>query len=296
MTRWLCLVSCVLLFGCNEHRAADPAPVDLPRVLLIGDSISIGYGESVRAQLEGVAEVHKLPIAVKSTTLGLAEIDEPLSKLQWDIIHFNWGLNDLEQEGEQQPRVPLALYEKNLRKLLTRLQETGADLIWASTTPVPEGASARTPGDAVKYNAAAARVMQDQNILFNDLYVYALGRLDSIQKKADVHFTDAGYEVLANEVARHLKRALAQKGPSTIETPEIVRILEKEQIESIGTSHSQRIYIRLEDGRAYQGTYVHAQAGKYAEEENLFDILNLVIHIKKKRLPEEVEGWNLSAE
>ena len=210
MTRWLCLASCVLLFCCNDRREVNPASVELPNVLLIGDSISIGYGETVRARLDGVAEVEKLPIATKSTTLGLAEIDGHLGKMRWDVIHFNWGLNDLEHGEEGGPRVPLAQYELNIRELMTRLQETGAVLVWASTTPVPEGAPARTPGDAVKYNAAATRVMQDQKILFNDLYSFALARLDSIQKEADVHFTDAGSVVLADEVARHVKIAIAQ--------------------------------------------------------------------------------------
>ncbi|MFC1859888.1 MliC family protein [Thermodesulfobacteriota bacterium] len=87
-----------------------------------------------------------------------------------------------------------------------------------------------------------------------------------------------------------------QKGPSVIETPEIVRILEEERIESVATTHSQTIYIRLKDGREYKGTYVHAQAGRYSDDDHLFDILNLVSHIKKKRPPEEVGGWNIMCE
>jgi acyl-CoA thioesterase-1 len=181
---------------------------DTPRVLLIGDSISIGYTPTVRALLDGVADVHGLPIATKSSTRGLAEIDSHLNKMEWDLIHFNWGLNDLEQDAPGERRVPIDLYEDNLRELLSRLKNTGAILIWASTTPVPEGASARTPGDAAKYNAVAAKVMQDQNVLFNDLYAFALPRLETIQQKADVHFTKKGYAVLAEEVARHVERAL----------------------------------------------------------------------------------------
>ena len=81
-----------------------------------------------------------------------------------------------------------------------------------------------------------------------------------------------------------------------IQTPEIVRILEEESIELTATTHSQYISITLNDGREYSGTYDHKQAGKYAGNEKLFDVLNLVSHIKDGRPPEEVEGWAILCE
>ena len=208
----LTLLAGILVFSIAN--VADTAEVsvtaELPRVLLIGDSISIGYTEPVRARLEATAEVHALPIAAKTTTRGLAEIDRHLGKMRWDVIHFNWGLNDLEHAGSGKPRVPLELYEKNLRQLVNRLKRTSAVLVWASTTPVPEGSRTRTAGDAVRYNAVATEVMRARNIPINDLHAFALARLAAIQKKADVHFTEAGSALLAEEVARHVRLALAQ--------------------------------------------------------------------------------------
>jgi len=78
-------------------------------------------------------------------------------------------------------------------------------------------------------------------------------------------------------------QAAAKKGPQEIKTPEIIRILQKESIRMIGTTHSQHIFIHLKDGRKFQGKYVHAEAGKYKEDKNLFDILNLAMHIIKNR-------------
>jgi hypothetical protein len=78
-----------------------------------------------------------------------------------------------------------------------------------------------------------------------------------------------------------------------IKTAEIIRILEKEQISSIGTSHAQTIYIGLKDGRRYKGKYVPKEAGKYAK---ISDILNLVVHIKKTRPKEETKGWAIMCE
>ena len=65
----------------------------LPRVLLIGDSISIGYTAHVRAMLKGVANVHRPLTNCGPTTRGLENIDAWLGDGKWDVIHFNWGLH-----------------------------------------------------------------------------------------------------------------------------------------------------------------------------------------------------------
>jgi len=84
--------------------------------------------------------------------------------------------------------------------------------------------------------------------------------------------------------------------PSIVETPEIIRILENERIKEVLTSHSQHIYIELEDGRRYQGKYHRNQAGNYANDFNLGDILNLVLHIKKHRLDKDAGRWAIGCE
>jgi len=68
--------------------AFDPVEdvAGLPRVLLIGDSISIGYTVPVREMLKGKANVHRIPANGGPTTNGLAHIDEWLGEGRWDLI------------------------------------------------------------------------------------------------------------------------------------------------------------------------------------------------------------------
>ena len=102
----------------------------LPNVLIIGDSISIGYTLPTRALLKGKVNLHRIP-----TNGGRPPRGWPRSKVagkkKWDLIHFNWGLHDLKYMGPNgenlypkekggKVQVPLADYEKNLRKLVTR--------------------------------------------------------------------------------------------------------------------------------------------------------------------------------
>src|SRR3569623_375944 len=108
----------------------------LPRVLLIGDSISIGYTVAVREMLKGVANVYRAPENCGPTIRGVTEIERWLAPGKWKVIHFNFGLHDLKRMEDGKHQVGIELYEKNLRDIVARLKATGARLIWASTTPV----------------------------------------------------------------------------------------------------------------------------------------------------------------
>src|SRR5205823_4176858 len=141
---------------------------------LIGDSISIGYTEPVRAELKDKANVHRIPTNGATTLNGVKNLDEWLGSKPWDVIHFNFGLHDLRimEGGEHQ--VSLEDYEANLRTIAGRLEKTGARLIWASTTPVPSGdvKPPRRSSDVITYNEVAKRVMTENGVAIDDLYAF----------------------------------------------------------------------------------------------------------------------------
>jgi acyl-CoA thioesterase-1 len=200
----------------KKKAAPDPAfakiedDPSLPRVLLIGDSISIGYTVPVRELLKGKANVYRIPTNGGPTTNGLANLDKWLGTGKWDVIHFNWGLHDLKYLPDGSQMIPPAAYEKNMRELVKRLKATNAKLIWASTTPVPEGKlePPRKPSDVSLYNAAAQRVMSENHIVTDDLYAFALPRLDKIQRPANVHYTNEGYKELSKAVVASIEKEL----------------------------------------------------------------------------------------
>lgn len=197
------------------------------RVLILGDSISIGYTPVVQKMLADEMTVlrpmrNEKPENCSGTTSGVANIDRWLriDGGKWDVIHFNWGLHDLKHvkpDGQASelatdpPQATVEVYEKQLREIVAKLKATGAKLIFATTTPVPDGAMKvyRTNADAVRYNEAALRVMKDNNIAVDDLYGFAIKRLSQIQiQPANVHFTPKGSEALAGEVVKAVRAAL----------------------------------------------------------------------------------------
>jgi lysophospholipase L1-like esterase len=184
----------------------------LPRVLLIGDSISIGYTLPTRKLLEGKANVHRIPTNGGPTKNGIANLKKWLGDGKWDVIHFNWGIHDLKFMPDGKRQVEAADYEANLRSLVATLKTTGAKLIWASTTPIPEGElnPQRKFGQVPEYNGIAAKVMTANGVTLNDLNGWMTPRFEELHKPKDLHYTEAGSEHLARKVAEAITQVLTK--------------------------------------------------------------------------------------
>lgn len=223
------IVVCLLTLACpilgqDKPQPAGPAPApDLPRVLLIGDSISQGYTGPVRQLMQGRAIVSRIKGNAGPSGRGVASIEKWLKAAtgKWDVIHFNFGLHDLayrnangrglnKKSGKQWAN--LEEYAANLRKVVARLKKTGAELIFATTTPVPEGEPGRVVGDSAKYNTVARQIMFEHGIGIDDLYEEVIGRMDELATKpGNVHFKKKGSMVLAKQVVTTIDRAIKQR-------------------------------------------------------------------------------------
>ncbi len=203
----------------KAKRAPSPvtAPIQdvagLPRVLIIGDSISMGYTLPTRKLLEGKANVHRIPQNGGPTKNGIANIEKWLGTGKWDVIHFNWGIHDLKFMPDGKRQVEAADYEKNLRNLVARMKQTGATLIWASTTPIPEGElnPSRRFGIVKEYNDIAARVMAENDVITDDLNAHMTPEFDRLHNPKDLHYGKEGYDFLSKKVAEEIARALAKR-------------------------------------------------------------------------------------
>ena len=186
----------------------------LPRVLLIGDSISIAYAKEVRNYLTGKAFVFWNQENATDTRNGLRKIKNFIGKKHWDVIHFNWGLHDLRCINKIRSekcirKISLSEYKDNLGKIIKNLKMTNAKLIFATTTPFGKGVHPpRIPQDVKIYNAAAVEVMRTNGIPINDLFSFAEPRLSSIQIPDNVHFNYEGSKLLAKIVSERIYLAI----------------------------------------------------------------------------------------
>lgn len=173
----------------------------LPRVLLIGDSVSRGYTQAVRKALAGKVNVHRAPANCGPTAAGIKKMDVWLGDGKWDVIHFNFGIHDR--------NTPLADYTQRLEQLIAQMKKTGAKLVWASTTPIPDDpAHKQTAASIVERNAAAAEVMKKHDVAINNLFTFITPHLAKVQPPNDVHFNSEGYDLLGKQVAAAIERRL----------------------------------------------------------------------------------------
>src|SRR5207248_4134582 len=131
-----------------------PAPLlaqekaDLPRVLLLGDSIRIGYAPLVAKKLEGVAVViHPGMENCADTPTTLKGLDRWLADAKPAVVHFNCGLHDLKfGKKTKAHQVPLEQYEANLKEIVERLRKATPNVVFATTTPILDDRHAARKG------------------------------------------------------------------------------------------------------------------------------------------------------
>ncbi|NGM63104.1 SGNH/GDSL hydrolase family protein [Sphingobacterium sp. SGG-5] len=191
------------------------------KVLIIGDSISIGYFPFVRNALTQSAEVSHNPGNARHTGAGLRLLDKWLDGEKYDLILFNWGLWDLTYrhpestvQGKRDKvngKVTFTVdrYKANMDKLVQKLKNTKTPLLFVTTTVVPPDEAGRFEGDEVIYNKAAAEVMKKYDVDIVDLHRYSVDIHKQYRlKEGDVHYTKEGYEELSKPIVDAIKKKL----------------------------------------------------------------------------------------
>ena len=191
-------------------RMAEVTDPTLPRVLLIGDSITNGYLAQVRTALAGKANIDAwitpTSQADKSLPATLASI---LGAQKYAVIHFNLGLH-----GWQKGRIPEGQFEPLTRKLVHSLHASApnARLIWATITPVtvkgqPEQLNPEIQPTIEQHNAMALKVMKEEGVTINDLSALMLANL-KLASGDMFHWKQEGRDLQAKAVATSLATAL----------------------------------------------------------------------------------------
>jgi acyl-CoA thioesterase-1 len=216
-----------------QHPFANPVDdPSLPRVLIIGDSISIGYTPRVRKLLDGTANVHRPETNCRWSAFGDEHLPEWVGDAKWDIIHFNFGLWDW-YGWSQDEKATSESYAQSLESIVSKLKKTNARLIFALTTPPCVGPERKvkfviTEQRAQEFNDAAKAVMEKHDVQINDLYaVIGKDRTKYQRGENDVHYNDEGNDLLAAQVAATIGAALPKRttGEHKPIVPNIVHIL-----------------------------------------------------------------------
>lgn len=191
-------------------------------ILIIGDSISIGYTPFVQKYFSKKANVAHNFGNAQHTGTGLKKIEEWLGDKHWDVIQFNWGLWDMcyrhpdsKEYGNRdkingKPEYTIDEYALNLDSLVTILKKkTHAKLIFVTTTYVPLNEPGRRVKDVKRYNNTAKKIMKKHNIQVNDIYTESIAIHNKYGKGSkDVHYSATGYNKISKLIIKCIESQL----------------------------------------------------------------------------------------
>ncbi|OGV70068.1 MAG: hypothetical protein A3K19_27565 [Lentisphaerae bacterium RIFOXYB12_FULL_65_16] len=192
-------------------------PNELPRVLLLGDSIRLSYQPLVAERLAGRACVVGPAENCQFSLHTLTRLDAWLEELGAPaVVHWNNGLHDIGRNETRNPvQYSLEQYLGNLGGILARLRAAGArTVIWATTTPVhptlpvPHKPWSWTNADIAHYNAAARQLMQAEGVPVNDLHAVVWQDWERHLCEDRIHLSPAGQTACAEAVADMVLRYL----------------------------------------------------------------------------------------
>lgn len=184
--------------------------IEPPRVLIIGDSISLSYTPIVKKQLAGKALVERVPGNCRYSAWGAEHAATWVEGKQWDIIHFNFGLWDL-YGWKQEELISVEDYGKNMETIVEALKPAAKVLVFGTTTPPCAEAEHKTKLLVTREKAAifeteARRIMKKHGVFVNDLdSVVAESMAKHGKAPNDVHYTPAGNQLIANKVASFIE-------------------------------------------------------------------------------------------
>jgi lysophospholipase L1-like esterase len=184
----------------------DANGTKLPRVLLIGDSITGGYGPKVEEILKGKLSVARL---TTSKSIGnpalLTEVSLVLSQCKFDVVHFNNGLHGWGYSEEE--------YRKHFPELIATIRKHApkAKLIWTTITPMRESGKLEVIAENTKRvdarNRIAAEIVAKESIPTDDLYGLVKDHQEYWSNDG-VHFNGRGITVQGEQVAKKILESL----------------------------------------------------------------------------------------
>jgi len=201
-----------------------PDQADMPRVLILGDSISGGTWEvfSKLFSNSSIANFHGPPDNCGGFSRYSAFLTSWLGECPWDVIQFNVGMHFHLKPNESMDssyREGLAMVVEQLRR-----HSPAASLVFAFTTPSPFDSNDTTPDEATcvnyhhfhkkgfvsKLNDIARDFVSSMNITINDRYQAILPFIGQQQRPCDIHFNEAGYKLIAKQDISVISKLLSK--------------------------------------------------------------------------------------
>ena len=189
----------------------------MKNVLLIGDSIRMGYDKAVQKSLEPIASVYFPAENCRFASYVLRYLHEYKNLVkegEVDVLHWNAGLWDCLRLFEEEPHTPIEVYAYYIDRICVRIKKVFPDakVIFATSTAVLSEKMdinfKRYNEEIEAYNKAAVDVVKKYGFTINDLYATSLTLPEEAHSDPVHYYTTIGTEIFANQVLSHITNAL----------------------------------------------------------------------------------------
>ena len=182
----------------------------MKKIVLLGDSIRMGYDKYVKEALSGVAEVCYPEENCRYAENLLRFAHEWKLKGEWgddvDLVRWNAGLWDVLELFGDEPLSTKDYYESVIPRIDRRLRMLfpNAKIVFATSTPVIEWKCAphfkRHNATIEEYNEIAKRALAESGTRINDLYRLMKSAPDSYHSDSVHFYTDEGTALIGGRV------------------------------------------------------------------------------------------------
>ena len=179
----------------------------MKKVMLIGDSIRLGYQAKVTALLAGEATITGPEENCRFSAYTLFKLSAWVPDDDFDVIQWNNGQWDTCYMPDGKIHTLLADYLELQERIATILLKKTKRLIFATTTPAwPEQFTRalhnpRRNEDISAYNSAAGAQLGRFGVEINDLYSPIVADIKRYISGDMVHLTEAGTDLCARRIA-----------------------------------------------------------------------------------------------
>ncbi len=178
----------------------------MKKIILLGDSIRLSYGNRVRELLGEGYTVWQPEDNCRFAAYTLRMLFDYKAQLEGaDVIHFNCGLWDMCDLFGDGPFTPLEVYVEQMVRIAKILKTYAPVVIFAATTPPSPKMWGHDLDRVRAYNAAAMAALEPLGVLFDDLFTPVAEDIDRMISEDFLHASPYGVEILANRVADCIK-------------------------------------------------------------------------------------------
>ena len=177
------------------------------KVVLLGDSIRIAYGQYVPAMLGDAYEVWQPTDNCRFAQYTLRMLfDEKENLKNADVIHWNNGLWDVCELFGDGMFTSEEFYVDTMLRIAKILKSITPNVIFATTTPVHPDYTYNDNEKIKRLNALIVPRLREMGFAINDLHALAIDNLQTYLCEDQIHPTQEGAISYAEQVVKAIKQ------------------------------------------------------------------------------------------